>query len=350
VSRLVFILLFWAALISTAQAKKDQAPSFPPKRIQKKDCPAVDFSKKMGPARYQGGGLFGTSMCHAHAAADLITVNQGLSPENRVSALDVASATAIADPDEMLKAQPPARDWAESRRRLKVREISKFIQFHLSPFPLYARGGEPDADILAYNLRGSACTEKDLPSEKQQGDVNAPDLQDRVQAAREKRDTLFGRWRALKDCSKPDTLRDLVGFTGDFGRALDRQSDEIFRKSCRNKIPLRPMRPHGMETRVGEAAEITLRLFREGAPVAIGYDSRALIQKTLSREADHASTVAGSRWNEKTRTCEFKVRNSYGTTCKEHAAWPCEEGQYWIPEWQYNQMVTSLYYIEPQSP
>lgn len=90
------------------------------------------------------------------------------------------------------------------------------------------------------------------------------------------------------------------------------------------------------------------------SPVGIGYCHDSL--KTTG-EANcapaHASVIIGRRFNSKTGSCEFLVRDSYGPNCsgvdgKPKYAWPCESGNVWIPSDKLLRSASSVTWIPNQ--
>lgn len=68
-------------------------------------------------------------------------------------------------------------------------------------------------------------------------------------------------------------------------------------------------------------------------PVGISYNPGAL--KKSDNPGSHASVIIGQQFNQKTKSCEFLVRDSYGPTCNETKSdykYPCENGSVWVPE------------------
>jgi hypothetical protein len=338
-------LLSLLLLLLAAASRASGAP------LTKADCPDIDFTPQLGFPAYQGN----SNMCHAFVAADLITVNQGIGPKDHVSALDVASAATVADTDAMIGALPPPSGLSELAERNYVGGMNHLVQQRLFDWATDMRGGLPSLDVMAYNLRPSLCTERDLPS---QASVLATDrynyLFRRVRSSTGHWDPAYNDWRILNDCGVRASLgvEDLASFAEAYGRAVQRESDETLRRSCRHPLPLKPMVPHQVQTDEGQAARLTLRIFRSGAPVGVGYDHGVLHGGKAERAySDHASTLVGSRWNEKAGRCEFKLRNSEGTGCVSYRKdWPCEDGNLWLPAEALDQMATTLFYIEPRRP
>jgi len=84
--------------------------------------------------------------------------------------------------------------------------------------------------------------------------------------------------------------------------------------------------------------------------VALDYDSRVLKNKNskgIKISELHTSLIVGRRWNQSSKSCEFLVRNSWGTTCSRYdSIYQCEDGHLWVPERALYNSSTSIVYID----
>jgi len=340
-TRIGFFFIFLSFISATVLAA-DPTPA-----LTQKECPGHDFSKELGPTFSQGASL----MCHAFVASDLITVNQKIGPTNHVSALDVGSNMAVSDSKLVVEQLPPANTLSGQVLRKQFSEKMDLTQLYLFNRKTDMREGLPDLDVLAYNLRPNICTERDLPSEN--SDRLKPDsdfLFKRVRGSDGKWDPTFTNWRILNSCKGNNSMDNFIEFTKSYSRTIQMESDQTLRASCRHPLPLKPMIAHSIETDEHQASRLVLSVFSTGNVAAIGYDHGVLMGGTADRTfSDHTSTIVGSRWNSKTSTCEFKLRNSQGPSCKIYRKdWPCKKGQLWIPSSDLDQMTTMFFYIDPQ--
>jgi len=61
----------------------------------------------------------------------------------------------------------------------------------------------------------------------------------------------------------------------------------------------------------------------------------------------HAMTVVGREYNSKRKTCEFKIRNSWGKDCSFYKKkYRCKDGYLWIEEKEYLELVHGLEWLE----
>ena len=141
------------------------------------DCDPVDFSAEMGPVRNQGK----TGWCYAFTAADLIGFEIGLTPAEQVSATDVAAATYLENPRE-LEARLSQMTTAnlgyvtQLKRNMLIGAVRSLDanRAHWWGMPLAAReGGFEYLAIAVYNMRGGACLESKVASQKSEIFLNS---------------------------------------------------------------------------------------------------------------------------------------------------------------------------------
>lgn len=83
----------------------------------------------------------------------------------------------------------------------------------------------------------------------------------------------------------------------------------------------------------------------------IGYDARPLISQQFEREGSeqfmHGSIVVGRRFNKKSNSCEYLIRNSWGKSCETYRSpLDCEEGNVWIPKEDLMKGLINVTYIK----
>ena len=65
----------------------------------------------------------------------------------------------------------------------------------------------------------------------------------------------------------------------------------------------------------------------------------------------HSSTIVGQRWNSVAKTCEFLIRNSWGSKCSCYSeslsSQSCEAGNVWVDTQTLLSVVHSVQYIKP---
>lgn len=87
-----------------------------------------------------------------------------------------------------------------------------------------------------------------------------------------------------------------------------------------------------------------------GNIVGIHYNAGTLENyRESSSSINHASTIVGRRFNPKTNSCEYMIRNSYGKSCKKmNEDYECVDGHIWIAEdyLKYSKSIKSVIYVE----
>lgn len=329
--RRIFLLIAFAviALPVSAQLSEDE-------------CPDKDLSDQFGPIRNQGH----SGQCYAFVAADLIGFNQKISPKNMVSALDVAVNYISIDPKLLYKEAHSLKDWQLSSA-LSLVGIPALERKRESWAPIdgvkkRADGGIPIVTLAAYNQIGTACLEQNYPSQAPSVDLFKNEyINYKLAAASGAAGTYFpigGLVRRpilpktfeeeplYRRClNGPKSLDEFKSFNKQFDEQVINQVKKDNTEKCGSRIPLKPME-YGMldgnQTKESSLAKYTAQLLKKEIPIGLVYDSSFLVD---GRNADiqpssHASSVVGSRWNKNTKTCEFKLRNSWGPLCDSYAA------------------------------
>lgn len=83
----------------------------------------------------------------------------------------------------------------------------------------------------------------------------------------------------------------------------------------------------------------------------IGYDASPLVSSQFERPGGerymHASIVVGRRFNEKSNSCEYLIRNSWGKSCGGYRSpLECEEGNVWVPKEDLMKGLINVTYIK----
>jgi hypothetical protein len=82
--------------------------------------------------------------------------------------------------------------------------------------------------------------------------------------------------------------------------------------------------------------------------MAISYNSGILNNPSNPRDVNggaHASVVVGRRWDKKSNSCQFLVRNSWGKDCSYTTA-DCQDGNLWIPAASLSDSVREIDFIK----
>jgi hypothetical protein len=81
-----------------------------------------------------------------------------------------------------------------------------------------------------------------------------------------------------------------------------------------------------------------------GKPIAVKYDVNHVVNKSGS----HYSVITGRRWNEATKQCEYKIKNSWGKRCgkyKKEIECVEAEGSFWVSSPKLKKLAQDLRYI-----
>lgn len=87
-----------------------------------------------------------------------------------------------------------------------------------------------------------------------------------------------------------------------------------------------------------------------GRLVGLDYDGTILEDSNYRRMKLgelHTSALVGRRWDPERKSCEFLIRNSYGTECgaRYDASYKCEDGNIWLDESLIYPTMTSIVYM-----
>lgn len=337
--------------------------------LARNECPETDYSKRMGLVRNQTS----SSWCRAFVAADLITFHQKSEP---VSALDVAVTGLSSNLVDQRSGYAEPGDFSYFYQKMRI--ISSGVDRKIGR-PILNRTSVFDY-VAAYNIRERVCTEKEVPSQpprafmgsdslfdpsngeeisflerelKKMGDVSrrAPSIQNQLMNLH------LDLNSGCQLSSSPLEAR--LNFWEEFNQIALRNLHKNIEARCVSGPKPNPMKdenfyPHLSKKNHQNAAQIMAAWLRSGTPMEISYDSDFLDDerwKPAERPiVNHASVIAGMRWNEATDSCEFKIRNSWGPGCDAYASrfsGRCEAGNLWVTEDEVNQVTFALSRILP---
>ncbi len=88
----------------------------------------------------------------------------------------------------------------------------------------------------------------------------------------------------------------------------------------------------------------------KGNIVSLNYDAWFLVRTKKGNDVDnHYSSIVGRRTNEKTNTCQYLIRNSWGKNCSIYPApynSQCEEGNIWVDENVLGQSIIGIHFLK----
>tara|TARA_R110002072_G_scaffold534_7_gene4217 strand:+ start:112252 stop:113613 length:1362 start_codon:yes stop_codon:yes gene_type:complete len=125
--------------------------------------------------------------------------------------------------------------------------------------------------------------------------------------------------------------------------------DKLVAKSCypRTKIneQLHFQSDDSFTSRGSMMNTIDDRLER-GEILGISYNSSVLNDPYDFENGKHASSIVARKFNYKTGSCEYLVRNSWGSSCNYSDSYECEEGNIWLPEDKLKRSIRGVTFID----
>ncbi len=233
-------------------------------------------------------------------AADLIGYSQGIKAPDQLSVIDVIQSCADFSYEKLTVGKENA-DLGQAKvvDEWRLYNIGKKIRT-MAGYSLYA--------AYCHNQRQSLCLESEIPwntyaiSGMQFGEVRYQKL-------------------VTENCKN--------------GIAVKKVS-AVFRRFTKGKK--------------SESAEYLAKWLKEGTPVSMGYRMNDLKGKLVDHDgnfpyANHESTVAAMRWNDRIGRCEFLLRNSWGDSCgdyKKEIASRCGKAGAWLTESEVRNFATTV--------
>lgn len=275
------------------------AQSNPP--ISQSDCQFVDYSDKFGPIRNQGE----TGSCFAFATADLISYKSG----KTASALDI-----IALHNDALK---------------MPLTFEKLVE---------KNGGGWAAYALLQVFESGFCLESETNSEPTGRDVKT-DLTLLENTSFHK--VPFGIWQNMFTNLTKTQAEEVFNSFPTYDRV-----NQLALKNCSKRIPFVGYTfDQKLKKKVKEKLIPILNEVIQSQPVIINYNSSDLLAS--GNGGSHFSTIVARRWNSDKKRCEFRIRNTWGTTNANYA--PDIEtlnGYQWVGEGFLNKNLYEILYLK----
>ena len=135
--------------------------------------------------------------------------------------------------------------------------------------------------------------------------------------------------------------KNVANFYSDLRKAVCRDDRHAFSETGKVKMVIKNPR---IFTRISKQLE-------SGRLVGLDYDSR-ILKNSSNRGVKiselHTSGLVGRRWSSENKSCEYLIRNSWGTDCTNSGydpSYECEGGSLWLAESQIYQNMTSIVYL-----
>ncbi|MNL16203.1 hypothetical protein D3C87_1372330 [compost metagenome] len=202
------------------------------------------------------------------------------------------------------------------------------------------------------------CLEKDLPSQ----DSELTDLYTAIDKIDERKKLHWIKFKDETVCKQDEALAGAL-FPNvsreDYLNILDQSNRANFMKklrdqTCKNRVDVSNIeavtdRAFTKKGRLELFDQIDEQLNNKNI-IEIGYDASILTStdfETKSTKANHSSLVVGRRFNDKTMSCEYLIRNSWGKSCGSYRGdLDCEEGNIWIPKEDLIKDLSEITYIK----
>ena len=348
-------------------------------------CAPMDISGSFGPPRNQDG----LGWCAGFAFSDLLSHHTGV----RVSAQDI-SISSIHEERVSLEhsIQTQEAEFVKLRRDCAPggearRTISNWSEYCQSSLAMYPRMIRENRQMLATAIRGSVedsavdpymsyqallrkgglCLERDFPSDGFTGDADSnwwALLGYRTRAA-----ALSARYEDLNDDLRENNCQDAQGILRDMiphqqlgniiellKRTRENLRPVIIRNTaCRNRSHLAQLRNLSLDTkyinnpadRVSAIQQLN-RALDQRHPAQVGVHF-SFAMRVPSSDDRHAVLVVGRRPGPG-GTCQYKIRNSWGTGCASYSSAvraTCSNGTVWVSQ---NDLARSLLNVSTMGP
>lgn len=317
------------------------------------NCSTIDFEDQLGPVRNQGDHGF----CFGYVSADMIGQRLGLGSENQLSAAHVSMSYYFEnylDPrnysssEERLqllaeiksKYSPSVsfQELAQDRRKALKNPTSKKSYQNFD-------GGFLEDAILNFNAVPHLCSEKVFPSNDLGNYLQHIETQayERFSASICQNPETPMTQKSLKASLPNSTFLEVL-----YREPLPRCEKKTDQQKQTYLIPKVFGEQKGSNQSVLNGVNEGLEA---GRIVGIGYHTNHIVPpKDRQKEDVHASTIIGRKYDEKTKACEYKLRNSWGPECDSYLKSPevrcVHGGAIWISEATLKRSLIDATYIQ----
>lgn len=266
-------------------------------------CSSIDLRNDvLGDARDQGS----IGWCFAHVAADLISYKMG----QKISVSELAS--------------------------------SYFNSIPLSKGVWKKKGLKENGWValaLYLGLKKGVCLEEDLPSgnfsigsDSAVPYIKLPAIPDAISfLTKIKEGSAKGSYLNFPHVGKDEFLEILSKNT------VRGAWDQIVSKSCKPRM----LKPAGLKRKSPAWTYLSSKAsfkridkqLENGNVLGVSYWASFLTDVNAKKAVPHASVILGRRWNTTKNSCEYLIRNSWGTGCYAYdRTLDCEKGNIWVPK------------------
>lgn len=285
----------------------------PPKRV----CSTVDLrGPKLGPVRHQDS----IGWCSAFALADMVSYRLG----KKISAAHIA--------------QVHRKTW-EPRIRASQFKEDQLIDLKLGLHP----------SIAMENLKpGGFCLESEVPSEDNaNGQYLA--LLEKLSSFKKELNTYNKVHNEEQACSilkslfpnlDPKLALNVLKASSNYEYFSD-----LVMKSCKSRVPGNHLE---LEDNIRPDFDRIDSILNRKDVVGINFNPHMLGDKNVARiSSEHSTLLVGRRFNPKTRTCEYLMRNSWGPSPLYYdKSYDVEDGHIWIPQSVLKANTHAIFYLK----
>lgn len=299
-------------------------PFHKPLHREPESCGTIaDVRPKLPATRDQASRIYpdsGSNWCFAFAAADLLTAKLG----QDISPIDLAIIYQ-----------------RKSEREAHRKNAADPCRNDRYPLADANSGGTIEDAVIAVREKGGACRHEDLPATK--------DFATLIK--------LLGKQKLGKspaDSTCIDGALAMLAPNANLGNlqrvfrseAAWRLYEGIDREACKTRIAMPRVRVKTLfadDTSSSERLKTIDRVLESGQPVGFesyfNFDYPGWDIDRLNGNRGHSTTLVGRRWNERTGTCQYLLRNSWGARCQPYgndedpSPYECDaDGNIWISE------------------
>ena len=278
--------------------------------IPEAQCPSVDLTTEFefGPVRSQRQ----LGWCYAYASSDLVSFYM----KRTVSPFDIALSVYRMRPNVQAGEVLRISTLSGANLRETLAAIQKFGVCDGTKF-------SAEGDLAARNLPHVETTILEIYNEFASGRPNEEALLNRLRAE-------MVTWQPIFPSSTPEQLFEALATMKNDPHPIFSLIDSV----CGERVRVPEMK-YGWDASANKVESMRQRL-SEHTPVYIAYSEKSIDNLDYVGAFGHASSVVGMRFDKQSQKCEFKIRNSYGSSWPQKANKRLEgkyaDGYIWLDE------------------
>ncbi len=155
-------------------------------------------------------------------------------------------------------------------------------------------------------------------------------------------------WRGVFPNVSIETLISIFSKASSSNKAIDGLIEASCKKRIKpkQKFKLKEIRHNYFPDGKLLMSEVDKQL-EKGDIVGVAYNSDILEDKYETSDGRHASSIVARKFNDKTGSCEYLLRNSWGSGCWTYdKSYKCEDGNVWIPQEYMTEAIYGVQFYE----